>query len=100
LVKSGKDLTADLIIAGRNRSDLSLSDPFLEAVKPRAIIASHAAFPVAEQLPSEAVNYWKSRGIQVVHQGESGGVTVRVDDAGELVLEGYVDRSLVTLKPR
>jgi len=100
LLDAEKDIAADVIIAGRNRSDLSLSDRFLDAVNPQAIIASHASFPVAEQLTPETVNYWKSQGIQVVHQGETGGVTLRVDEAGDLRLEGFVNQSVMILKRR
>jgi hypothetical protein len=44
--------------------------------------------------------YWRSRGIHVFHQGETGGVTLRVDGTGNLRIEGFVDRSQLTLKPR
>lgn len=94
---NGQDFTADLLIAGRNRSDVSLSDAFLDAVNPQAIIASHADFPLSEKLKSETVDYWRSRGIQVMHQGRSGGVTVTLDDAGALVLEGFADQSRIVL---
>lgn len=100
ILESDADIAADVIIAGRNRSDQSLSDPFLDAVNPQAIVASHASFPVTENLSPESVGYWKSRGIQVVHQGESGGVTLRIDASGSLRLEGFADQSLITLRPR
>lgn len=100
LLDARKDLSADVIIAGHHRGDASLSDPFLDAVNPQAIIASHAEFPPEERLSPESVEYWRSRGIQVIHQGEAGGVTVRVDAAGNLRLEGFVSRSVVTLNPR
>jgi ComEC/Rec2-related protein len=100
LLDTRKDVTADVIIAGRSRNNQSLSDRFLDAVKPQAIVASHASFPVAEQLPPEEVKFWKSRGIHVIHQGESGGVTLRVDQSGNLRLEGFVDQSVLILKPR
>ncbi len=100
MLDARKDLSADVIVAGRHRGDMSLSDPFLDAVDPQAIIASHAEFPPEERLSSESVKYWRSRGIQVMHQGETGGVTVRVDAAGNLRLEGFADQSVLILKPR
>lgn len=100
LLETHRDISADIIIAGRHRSDESLTDPFLAAVNPQAIIASHADFPIAEKLPSATVSYWKSRGIQVMHQGETGAVTLRIDEAGNLRLEGFVDKSLIILKRR
>lgn len=100
LLDARADVSADVIIAGRHRSDASLGDVFLDAVNPQAIVASHSAFPVSEQLNPQTVKYWRSRGIQVIHQGESGGVTVRVDAAGNLRLEGFADQSVMILKPR
>ena len=100
LLDAGKDVSADLIIAGHHGSDASLGDAFLDAVNPQAIVASHSTFPPAEQLNPETVKHWRSRGIQVIHQGESGGVTVRVDESGNLRLEGFANHSVVTLQPR
>ncbi|MES2924125.1 MAG: ComEC/Rec2 family competence protein [Verrucomicrobiota bacterium] len=100
LLDAKKDVSADVIIAGRHAGDATLSDRFLDAVNPQAIVASHADFPPGERLKPETVKYWRSRGIQVIHQGESGGVTVRVDDSGNLRLEGFADQSVMILKPR
>lgn len=100
LLETHRDISADVIIAGRHRGDQSLCDPFLAAVKPQAIIACHSKFPISEQLKPEFVKYWRSCGIKVVHQGESGGVTLRVDDVGNLRLEGFADQSVMVLKPR
>ena len=78
----------------------ALGDPFLDAVHPQAIVASHSDFPITEKLGPQTVDYWQTRGIQVIHQGESGGVTIWVDRAGNLRLEGFVDQSVVILKRR
>jgi ComEC/Rec2-related protein len=100
LLETHRDISADVIIAGRHRTDVSLTDPFLEAVNPQVIIASHADFPISEKLPTASVSYWKSRGIQVMHQGETGAVTLRIDESGDLRIEGFVDKSLIVLKRR
>ncbi|MEO6476710.1 MAG: ComEC/Rec2 family competence protein [Luteolibacter sp.] len=100
MLESHQDLSADVIIAGRHSDDDSLGDAFLAAVKPQAIIASHSDFPLSENLDPHAVDYWRSLGIKVIHQGESGGVTIRVDPSGDLRLEGFVDHSALILKPR
>jgi ComEC/Rec2-related protein len=100
MLEAGKDLSADIIIAGRHRGDLTLCDGFLDAVNPRAIIASNSQFPVEERLPPGVVEFWKSRGIEVIDQQKSGGVTVRVDAAGDLRLEGYLNAAPVVLKAR
>jgi ComEC/Rec2-related protein len=91
------DVAADVIIAGRHHSDPSLGDAFLHAVHPQVIIASHSDFPAAERLKPETVAFWQSRGIHVIHQGESGGVSISVDDTGNLKIEGFVDHSVKVL---
>lgn len=100
LLDSGKDISADVIIAGRHRNDLSLSDGFLDAVNPAAIIASNSPFPIEEKRDPETMDYWKSRSIRVIDQANSGGVTIRVDDAGNLCIEGFLSDSPVILTPR
>ncbi len=100
MVDAHQDVSADVIIAGRHQSDATLCDRFLAAVNPQAIVASHADFPPEERLKPETVGYWRSRGIRVIHQGEAGGVTLRVDVAGNLRLEGFADQSVMILKPR
>lgn len=100
LLASQRDLSADVIIAGSNDFDTNLSDEFLDAVDPWLILASHADFPAEEKLDPAMVAYWRSRGIHVFHQGETGGVTLRVDDSGNLIAEGFVNRAKLVLKPR
>ncbi len=98
--EAGHDLAADVIIAGRHRDDEFLTDKFLAAVNPQMIVAGHSDFPLAERLNPQAVDYWRSLGIRVLHQGETGGVTFRVDEAGQLCVEGFADRSVTILKVR
>jgi competence protein ComEC len=97
---SEKDFSADVIIAGCHRTDLSLCDAFLDAVHPQAIIASNARFPLSERRDPATLAYWKSRGIQVVDQAESGGVALRVDDSGNLCIGGFLSKSPVILNAR
>jgi competence protein ComEC len=100
LLDLGADVSADVIIAGHHRSDLSLTDRFLDAVDPQAIIASNAHYPAEESLDPAHVSYWKSRGIHVFDQRESGGVTLRVDRDGRLRIEGFLTRVPRVLAPR
>ena len=100
LLDSGRDLAADVIISGHHSGDPALGDAFLDAVQPRVIIASNARFPIAERLAPAALAYWRSRGIQVVDQGAAGGVTVRVDAAGALIIEGFLSAAPLVLQPR
>ena len=98
MLDAHKDFSADVVIAGRHRSNTGMSDEFLAAANPQVIIASHSILPASERLRPETVSYWRSRGIQVIHQGESGGVMVKINQAGELQLEGFVNQSLISLK--
>lgn len=100
LLDAGKDVSADVIIAGRNRTDITLCDRFLNAVNPRAIIASNPTAPVEEKLPESAVTYWKSRGIEVIDQRQSGGVTLHFDEEENLRIEGFLSASPLILTPR
>ena len=92
------DVSADVIIAGRHRTDITLCDRFLEAVNPQVIIASNASHPEGEAVPPTAIAYWKSRGIRVIDQRESGGVTLRVDENGKLRIEGFLGPAPVILR--
>ena len=100
MLDSGLDVAADVIIAGHHRTDLTLGDGFLAAAHPQVIIASNARFPAAERLAPGTVAYWQSRGIQVLDQGQAGGVTVRVDAAGNLRIEGFLSAHPLVLKAR
>jgi ComEC/Rec2-related protein len=100
LLDSALDLSADVIIAGRHQSDLSLSDAFLERVNPAVIVASNEAFPPEERLNPKQVAFWQASGIQVLDQEQTGAVTLSIDKAGDLLLDGFVDRSSLRLKRR
>ena len=100
LLDAHKDISADLIITGHHRGDLTLTDPFLDAVHPQAILASNSSFPISERLDPKRVTYWRSRGIQVIDQAKSGGVTLTIEASGALRLEGFADHSTLILKPR
>lgn len=100
LLRSGRDLSADIIIAGRHRRDPSLGDDFLSAVNPQAIVASHSPYPAEERLDPKQVAYWRSRGLKVANQADTGGVTIRLAGNGDLLIEGYVDRSVIRLSRR
>lgn len=100
MLSSGKDLGADVVIAGKNAFGPSPGGEFLDAVDPEVIIASHADFPPEERLAPGLADYWRSRGIGVIDQGASGGVTIRIEESGSLLLEGFVDGSEIRLPPK
>jgi competence protein ComEC len=91
LMDSGKDLSADIIVAGRNRHDSSLGDDFLAAVKPRAIIASHSDFPAEERIPPRWEAHCEEMGIRLFHQGKTGAVTIGLREDGSLEMRGFLN---------
>lgn len=91
MIESGKDLSADIVVAGRNRHDSSLGDDFLAAVKPKAIIASHADFPSEERIPPRWAAHCEELGIRLFHQGQTGAVTIGLGDDKSLKLRGFLN---------
>jgi ComEC/Rec2-related protein len=100
MLEAGTDVAADVIVAGCHRNDLSLGDAFLHAVDPRVIVFSNPDFPPEERRSDETVDYWKSRGIQVIDQSAAGGLTINVDDNRDLRLTGYLQTQPLVLKRR
>lgn len=99
LLESGVDVAADVIVAGKHANDLSLGDDFIAAVNPQAIIAANADFPVELRINPAQLEYWRSIGIHVVDQLESGAAILTVDRAGSLRIRRFVDGSEITLVP-
>ena len=97
MIESGRDLSADVIVAGRHRNDSSLGDNFLHAVKPRAIIAGHADFPYAERIPRGWAADCERKGIRLFHQGQTGAVSLVLHDDGSLEIQGFMDGSSLRL---
>jgi beta-lactamase superfamily II metal-dependent hydrolase len=97
MLEAGIDVGADVIVAGRHVHDASLGENFLRASGARAVIASHADFPVSEQVPGRWRRSTEAAGVAVFHQGESGAVVVS-RDGDTLVLRGWVDGREVVLR--
>ena len=96
LLKSGADLSADLIVAGRHEYDNSLGDEFLQATGARIVVATHADFPGSERIPAGWRNACEARGIRVIHQGESGAVVVTASRE-KLTVRGWMDGRVVEI---
>lgn len=94
------DVSADVIIAGRHRTDLTLCDAFLDAVDPQAIIASNQSHPEGEAVLPTTISYWKSRGIRVIDQATTGAVTLRIDESGNLEVAGFLRDQPLVLRQR
>jgi ComEC/Rec2-related protein len=90
LLLSNADLKADALIAGKHRHDFSLGDDFLTAVNPQVIIAKNPDFPAEERHPPQAVAAWRESGIVFLDQTEVGGVTLTLNEEGDLVVSGFL----------
>jgi len=93
LIASGADLAADVIVAGLHEDDLSLTDAFVAVVKPQAIIVSSPAGSELDGLREFQKTSWERKGLRVIDQMRTGGLTVTVSAAGELVIKGFADGS-------
>ena len=77
LLRSGVDLRSDILIKGQHRSAESGSAAFLDAVRPRLIIATSLDFPESERIKDEWSDEVKRRGIRLFRQNETGAVLLR-----------------------
>src|SRR5207248_3337202 len=71
------DLRSDIIVKGQNHSGESGSDPFLDAVQPRLIIATSRDFPGYERISDTWTENLRKRGIKLFRQDETGAVILR-----------------------
>lgn len=90
LVEAGADVAADVVVCGQHSSDLSLSEEFLSAVNPRALIARNPLDPPQERHAAPTGSAWQKKGMVWVDPMESGGTTLTVDASGDLVISGFL----------
>src|SRR5438270_962127 len=96
LLQSGIDLHSDILIKGQHHSGCSGSDIFLDAVKPRLIVATSRDFPQQERIPDEWAERVRARGIKLFRQDETGAVELEFaerDWQARAYLTGEVFRS-------
>ncbi len=96
MLASGTDLKADVIVAGLHETDFSLTPEFLEAVNPKIIVTGRPAGCEMDSVREIQREKWTGRGIRVLDQNQTGGLTVTAAD-GSLVFSGYVDGSQTVL---
>jgi len=69
-----EELRSDILLREQHGTDLSATEEFLDAVRPRWIISSNSSFPAHKQLPPELRALCAKRGIQLYDQAETGAV--------------------------
>jgi competence protein ComEC len=80
LLEAGDDLLSDILIKGQHHSGGSGTAQFLEAVKPKVIIATSRESPIAEQITEEWANEIAQRGIKLFRQDQTGAVEIQFGD--------------------
>lgn len=100
LLESGIDLAANVIVAGLHESDFSLTEPFVAAVNPQAIILASPAGSEMDRLRDHQKKSWERKGIRLLDQRVTGGLTVTVSAAGDLIIKGFADRSEAVIPKR
>jgi competence protein ComEC len=77
LLAYGLNLHSDIIVKGQHHSGRSGSDAFLDAVRPRLIIATSRDFLEYERISDEWAELVRAHGIKLFRQDETGAVTLR-----------------------
>lgn len=82
----------DVLILGRHpRHPPTLID-LIQAFEPKAIIASHDDFPEWEMIPDDWPDIAKKHQISLFHQGQTGMVTLRLQDDQSLLLSAFLQQ--------
>jgi ComEC/Rec2-related protein len=80
LLQAGDNLESDILIKGQHHSGGSGTAQFLEAVKPKVIIATSRPSPIAEQITEEWTKEVAQRGIKLFRQDQTGTVEIQFGD--------------------
>ena len=97
LLSNGSDLQSDILVKGQHHSGISGSAPFLDAVRPRLIIATSRDFPEHERISEEWAEQLRARGIKLFRQDETGAVELNFSGqewSARAYLTGEVFRSV------
>jgi Predicted hydrolase (metallo-beta-lactamase superfamily) len=62
LLSNGSNLQSDILVKGQHSSGISGSAPFLDAVRPRLIIATSREFPEHERISEQWAEQLRARG--------------------------------------
>jgi len=97
LLNNGSNLQSDILVKGQHHSGSSGSAPFLDAVRPRLIIATSREFPEHERISEQWAEQLRARGIKLFRQDETGAVELNFSNqewSARAYLTGEVFRSV------
>ena len=97
MLSNGSELQSDILVKGQHSSGISGSAPFLDAVRPRLIIATSREFPEHERISEEWAEQLRARGIKLFRQDETGAVELNFSGdewSARAYLTGEVFRSV------
>ena len=77
LLASGLNLRSDIVVKGQHHSGHSGSEAFLDAARPRLIIATSRDFPDHERISDTWAQDLQRRGIKLFRQDQTGAVILR-----------------------
>ena len=80
LLEAADNLQSDILIKGQHHSGGSGTTQFLEAVKPKVIIATSRPSPIAEQITEEWTKEIAQRGVKLFRQDQTGAVEIQFGD--------------------
>ena len=97
LLSNGSNLQSDILVKGQHHSGSSGSAPFLNAVRPRLIIATSREFPEHERISEQWAEQLRARGIKLLRQDETGAVELNFSNqewSARAYLTGEIFRSV------
>lgn len=86
------ELRADILVAGRHRSGITIGSEFVDAVHPRAIVSTATYFPQSDAPDPLWEAMLAARGIPLFRQDVTGAVRMEIQRGGMRIL-GFADGS-------
>jgi beta-lactamase superfamily II metal-dependent hydrolase len=85
------ELPSDILVKGAPRRGPSGDGAFVRAVRPRAVIATGAAFPGTERIPPGFTEDLRNKGIRLFAQDRCGAVAIRIF-SGHWEVSAFLDK--------
>jgi ComEC/Rec2-related protein len=97
LLSNGSELQSEILVKGQHHSGISGSVPFLDAARPRLIVATSTEFPEHERISEQWAEQLRTRGIKLFRQDETGAVELNFSNqewSARAYVTGEVFRSV------